>query len=124
MPSLFRPEVIEGRRQAWLGSIQLVRPVPLAVLTALVLIVALLTGAFLFEGRYTRKAHITGYLVPDRGVLRLVPPQAGVVTESHAVEGRAVKRDDVLFVLSIDRTSLSGDTQVQVQNSIAARKLS
>jgi membrane fusion protein len=124
MASLFRPEVIEGRQQAWLGSIQLVRPVPLAVLTALVLIVALLTGAFLFEGRYTRKAHITGYLVPDRGVLRLVPPQAGIVAESHVVEGRSVRRGDVLFVLSVDRASLSGDTQAAVQSSLAARRSS
>src|SRR6185369_16114913 len=104
--------------------IQLVRPVPLAVLTALVLIVALLTGAFLFEGRYTRKAHITGYLVPDRGVLRLVPPQAGIVAESHVVEGRSVRRGDVLFVLSVDRASLSGDTQSAVQSSLAARRSS
>ncbi len=124
MASLFRSEVIEGRQQAWLGSIQLVRPVPLVVLTVLVVLTALLVCGFLFEGRYTRKAHITGYLVPDRGVLRLVPPQAGVVTESHVLEGRSVKRGDVLFVLSIDRASLSGDTQTQVQNSIAARKTS
>jgi membrane fusion protein len=124
MASLFRPEVIEGRQQAWLGSIQLVRPVPLAVLTLLVTTVALLVAAFLIEGRYTRKAQVTGYLVPDRGVLRLVPPQFGVVTESHAVEGRAVKRGDVLFVLSVDRASLSGDTQAAVQGSLAAREKS
>lgn len=122
MSGLFRSEVIEGRQQAWLGSIQLVRPVPLVVLTVLVVIIALLVGGFLFEGRYTRKAHITGYLVPDRGVLRMVPPQAGLVVESHAVEGRAVKRGDLLFVLSIDSTSLSGDTQAQVQTSLAARR--
>jgi len=124
MSSLFRSEVIEGRQQAWLGSIQLVRPVPLIVLTVLVVVTAFLVAGFLFAGHYTRKAHITGYLVPDRGVLRLVPPQAGVVAESHAVEGQGVKRGDVLFVLSIDRASLSGDTQAQVQSSIAARKLS
>lgn len=124
MSGLFRSEVIEGRQQAWLGSIQLVRPVPLVVLTILVVVTALLVCGFLFQGHYTRKAHITGYLVPDRGVLRLVPPQAGVVVESHAIEGRSVKRDDVLFVLSIDRASLSGDTQAQVQTSIATRRSS
>ncbi|HEX6703986.1 MAG TPA: HlyD family efflux transporter periplasmic adaptor subunit [Albitalea sp.] len=124
MVSLFRPEVIEGRQQAWLGSIQLVRPVPLAVLTLLVLTIAVLTGAFLFEGRYTRKAHITGVLVPDRGVTKLVPPQAGVVKERYVVEGQSVRKDDVLFVLSIDRASLAGDTQAAVQQSLAARRSS
>ena len=124
MASLFRPEVIEGRQQAWLGSIQLVRPVPLAVLTLLVVATAILVGAFLLEGRYTRKAHITGYLVPDRGVVRLVPPQAGVVTESHVVEGASVRRGDVLFVLSVDRSSMTGDTQATVQQSLATRRSS
>jgi membrane fusion protein len=124
MPSLFRAEVIEGRRQAWLGSIQLVRPVPLAVLTLLVLIIALVVGAFLFEGRYTRKAHISGYLVPDRGVLRLVPLQTGTVTESRVVEGQVVRRDEVLFVLAVDRANLSTDTQAAVQASLQARSRS
>src|SRR5438132_12541349 len=124
MPSLFRAEVIEGRRQAWLGSIQLVRPVPLAVLTLLVLIIALVVGAFLFEGRYTRKAHISGYLVPDRGVLRLVPLQTGTVTESRVVEGQVVRRDEVLFVLAVDRANLSTDTQAAVQASLQVRSRS
>ena len=124
MASLFRSEVIEGRQQAWLGSIQLVRPVPLVVLTLLVIVTAVLVCGFLFEGRYTRKAHITGYLVPDRGVLRLVPPLVGVVAESRVTEGHSVKRGDVLFVLSIDRASLSGDTQAQIQSSLVTRKSS
>ena len=124
MPSLFRSEVIEGRQQAWLGSIQLVRPVPLAVLTLIVVVIALVIGAFLIEGRYTRKAHISGYLVPDRGVLRLLPPQAGTVAESHAVEGQAVRRGDVLFVLAVDRASLSAETQAAVQASLNARSRS
>lgn len=118
---LFRPEVIEGQQQAWLGHIQLVRPVPLAVLTVLVVIAALLVGGFLVEGRYTRKAHIAGVLVPDRGVLRLLPAQSGTVLESRAVEGSTVRRGDVLFILAADRATLSGDTQATVQASLAAR---
>ena len=124
MVSLFRSEVIEGQQQAWLGSIQLVRPVPLAVLTTAVVLIALVVGAFLVEGRYTRKAHITGYLVPDRGLLRLLPPQAGTVAQSHAVEGRAVRRGDVLFVLDVDRAAVSGETQAALQASLAARQRS
>lgn len=122
--SLFRPEVIEGRQQAWLGRIQLVRPVSLALLTLFVLITAALVGVFLFKGGYTRKAHITGYLVPDRGVLRLVPPQAGQVARIHVAEGQAVRRGDVLFVLSIDRSTLDGDTQATVLQSLDARRRS
>lgn len=124
MPSLFRPEVIEGRQQAWLGSIQLVRPVPLAVLTLLVVLIAVAVGAFLVEGRYTRKAHVTGYLVPDQGVRRVSAPQAGVVLKSHAQEGRTVRQGEPLYVLSVANVTAAGHAQAAVQGSLAARRQS
>ncbi len=124
MPSLFRPEVVEGRRQQWLGSIQLIRPVSLAVLTTLVAVSAAATVMYLSLGEYTRKARVSGYLVPDRGVIRLVPPQAATVVERHVAEGQVVRRGDVLFVLSMERATLRGDTQAAVQASLAAREKS
>src|SRR2546428_2001144 len=89
MASIFRPEALEGRRQAWLGPIQLVRPVSLSVLTALVLLAALGVAAFLVSGQYTRKARVHGVLVPDHGVIRLLPPLAATVAERRAPLGRA-----------------------------------
>jgi membrane fusion protein len=122
--SLFRPESIQGQQQAWLGSIQLIRPVSLAVLTASALIVVALVGTALVEGRYTRKAHITGFLMPDKGLLRLVSPQSGTVLERRVVEGQAVKQDDVLFVLSSDRATLGADAQASVQTRLGEREQS
>lgn len=124
MPSLFRPEVVEGRRQGWLGSIQLIRPVSFTVLTTLVVVTAVAVTSYLSYGEYTRKARVSGYLVPDRGVIRLVTPQAATVVERHVVEGQAVRQGDVLFVLSLERATLNGDTQAAVQSSLAARERS
>ena len=63
MSSLFRPEVIENRQSQWLGSIQLLRPVSLHVLTLLAVSAAVLVAAYLWIGEYTRKARLTGVLV-------------------------------------------------------------
>jgi membrane fusion protein len=122
--SIFRPEAVEHQRQAWLGSIQLVRPLSLSVLTAAVVVALGLTLATLAWGEYTRKARVAGVLVPEAGVARLVPPQAGVVLERRAGEGQRVQRGDVLFVLSLDRATAGGDAQVQVQQALAARERS
>ena len=121
MTSLFRPEAVEGRRQEWLGSIQLVRPVSLRLLTLAVVAAALAVAALLVEGHYTRKARVAGFLVPDRGVIRLLPPLAGTVLESHVAEGRVVREGDVLFVLAVDQATPQGDA---VQTSLAARERS
>jgi membrane fusion protein len=122
---LFRPEVLEGQKQGWLGSIQLIRPVSMGLLTAFVAVVAVVVGIYFYAGQYTQKARVTGFLVPDRGVIRLLPPQAATVVERHAREGVAVRQGDVLFVLSLDRATLSGgDTHETVQASLVARERS
>ncbi len=118
---LFRTEALEHHKNTWLGRIQLVRPVSFSVLTGLVAITALATGWFLFHGEYTRKAHVMGVLVPDQGVLRLPTPQAGTVVERRVSEGDAVRSGDILFVISTDRSTASGDAQAAVQESIDAR---
>ena len=121
MTSLFRREAIDNRRQDWLGGVQLVRPVSLTVLTLGVVAVALAVAALLVEGRYTRKARVSGFLVPERGVIRLMPPQAGTVLESQVTEGRVVRAGEVLFVLAIEQATPGGNA---VQSSVALREQS
>jgi membrane fusion protein len=122
MGSLFRPEALGHRQRDWLGSIQLTRPVSLAVLTGLALAVAVSVLTYLVLGEYTRKARVTGYLVPDRGVIRLLAPQPATVVESRVSEGLAVRRGDVLFVLAVGQSTASGDTQSAVQDTLLARE--
>ena len=124
MANLFRAEALESRQREWLGSVQLIRPVSLAVLTAFVVATAVAVAAYLMLGEYTRKARVAGYLVPDRGMIRLVAPQTATVLESHAAEGAAVHRGDVLFVLAVGQETPTGDTQAAVQQSLAARERS
>lgn len=124
MNDLFRTEALEHHKNTWLGRIQLVRPVSFSVLTGLVAVASLATGWFLFHGEYTRKAHVMGVLVPDQGVLRLPSPQVGTVVERRVSEGDSVHTGDILFVISVDRSTASGDAQAAVQGSIEARSRS
>ncbi|MGE0672376.1 MAG: HlyD family secretion protein [Methylibium sp.] len=79
---------------------------------------------YLYVGEYTRKARVAGVLVPDQGVIRLLPPEAATVLERHAQEGQTVRRGDALFVLSVDRSTASGDAQASVQRSLAVKERS
>jgi membrane fusion protein len=124
MTALFRPEVAEAQRQSWLGQVQLVRPLSLTLLTTAVLCVLALVLAFLFLGEYTRKARIGGVLVPDLGVIRLVPPVQGRVLERRVQEGQAVRAGDVMFVLALEASTLSTDVQARVLRSLDERRRS
>ena len=115
---------LEGQRQAWLGTIRLIRPVSLTMLTVAVVTTVAAVALFLCLGEYTRRMTVGGVLAPDRGVIRLMPPQPGTVLESHVVEGQSVQRGDVLFVLDIGQASELGDTQSAVADSLTARERS
>jgi len=103
--TLFRQEAVDSQRDRHLGDALTARPVALSLLTALSVLVAL--GVFLFGliAEYTRKAHVTGYLAPTHGVIKLHAPQAGTLTETHVEEGRRVARGDPLYALSSERSS-------------------
>jgi membrane fusion protein len=54
-------------------------------------------------GHYTRAVAISGYLVPEGGILRVFAPQPGIIVEKHINAGDHVVRGQTLFVLSSDR---------------------
>jgi membrane fusion protein len=121
---LFRPEALEARRQQWLGEVRLVRPVSMSLLVLLLVLCAVAIGTWLMLGEYTRKAHVRGLLVPDRGWIRLVSPQVATVAERRVTQGQAVKAGDVLFVLSLDHYTRDGGSQQRVHRSLQARQAS
>lgn len=122
--SLFRPEALAAQQQPWLGAVRLIRPISLAVMTAgaALAVVALVT--FLYLAEYTRKATASGMLVPDRGLIRLVPADTGRVLERRVSEGQAVAAGEVLFVLALERPVRSVDAQAQVLRSLDERRRS
>ncbi len=124
MVNIFRREALHSQQSSWIGEIQLVRPLSLLLLTGAVTVAVAAVGAFLALGEYTRKVRVSGVLVPDRGVIRLLPPQDAMVLERRVAEGARVRAGDVLFVLSLDRAAAGGGTQATVQRTLAEREKS
>lgn len=124
MPSLFRPEALAAQQQPWLGGVRLIRPLSLSVMTVGAVLVVVTVVAFLSVAQYTRKATASGVLVPDRGLIRLVPVDVGTVLECRVSEGQTVAAGDVLFVLALVRPVRGTDAQAQVLLSLDARRRS
>ena len=72
--ALFRQEALAFHREPLLGDVILVRPLSLSLLTSVAVCIALTVVSFAFWGEYTRKAHVTGYLVPTQGADQSVCP--------------------------------------------------
>lgn len=122
---LFRPEVMQARRQEWLGSISLAQPLRPWVFGLLLFTAALGVGLFLAFGEYTRRARVTGQLVPDLGVSTVTTPLAGVVARVYRQEGERVLAGSALALVSIPRSMANGiDARNEVEAGIERRRAS
>ncbi|MEO8523370.1 MAG: HlyD family efflux transporter periplasmic adaptor subunit [Caldimonas sp.] len=79
--------------------------------------------AFFVCFSFTRKAQISGVLLPSQGLIRVVPMQAGVVAERRVTEGQSVKANEVLFVLTSERASAgTGNAEQTISNLLRSRR--
>ena len=102
MPQLFRDQAVRHKLTKSSGTVlnysRWTRPVAAA---SGALSVGLLI--LIVFGHYTRAVAISGYLVPEGGILRVFAPQPGVIVEKRVKSGDHVAKGQVLFVLSSDR---------------------
>jgi membrane fusion protein len=84
------------------------RPLSFTVVCLAALTFALALAALLVFGEYTKRARVMGVLAPERGVIKVVPPQVGLIVARYVNEGDRVKAGDKLFTLSLDRVTQNG----------------
>jgi membrane fusion protein len=122
---LFRKEVLAQRQTQWLGTVLLVPRLSHALFGGFAVLTTVAMLALLWFGHYTRKAHIGGWLVPERGLVQVFAPQAGVVTQLNAQEGREVQAGDPLLVLSAELQSRTlGATHMEIARRLGERRRS
>ncbi len=119
---LFRQEVFDAKRDTWLGQIVLIRPISFTFLTIATIALAAAVLVFLFLGEYTRKAKVAGYIVPNQGLIKVAPQQAGVIAELRVKEGQLVVQGEVLALLNSERATAGGGVQAGFGKQIAVRR--
>lgn len=107
MKPLFRKEALVAQQSGLYGEALRMGFPRLRLLTLAAVSLAAAIVAFAFCGEYTRKEHVTGYLSPTKGLIKIYTPQAGTVQERRVGEGQAVRQGDVLLVISSERASAS-----------------
>ena len=105
---LFRPEVVQARRQDWLGRISLAQPMPVWVGAVFALLAAGAVACLLLFGEYAHRSRVGGQLVPDLGVSTVVAPTSGMVGRMTVEEGASVARDQALVQIDLPRVAASG----------------
>ena len=120
---LFRKEVLDAKRNSWLGGISLAQPLKLWLLAGFAVLAAAAIVGFLVLGEYTRRSRVTGQLVPDLGLSTVVSPTGGVVGRLYPEEGAQVAANDPLTVITVPRVTAAGsDTLTVIREGLETRR--
>ncbi len=120
---LFRPAVLAERQTQWLGTVLLAPRPSHRNFTVFAAIAAAAVIGFLLFADFTRKERISGWLVPQQGLVRVFAPQAAVVTQIYVQEGSHVRKGDPLVVLSTEMQSATrGATQAEIARRLTSRR--
>lgn len=120
---LFRHEVLAQRQTQWLGTVLLTPKLSHRLFAVYGLLVTCAITTLLCFGHYTRTAKVSGWLVPEQGIVRIFAQQMGVVAALYAKEGTEVKKNDPLLALSTELHSTTlGNTQAQIARGLNMRR--
>jgi membrane fusion protein len=123
MSLLFRREALAAHANTLYGETSIAQGPRIGWLVAAAVLAVASLMAFVSMGEYTRKEHVVGYLAPTSGLIKVYTPQAGTVVERRVTEGQAVKRGDLLLVISSDRSSAgTRDAQAAVLAQLTERR--
>lgn len=120
--SLFRSQVVDARKDLWLGEAQLVHPLPVRIVAATCVVLASATLLFIAFGSYTRRVHAEGMLAPNVGLITVASPSAGRIGSSGVLEGGKVEKGQLLYTIDVDAVSTSGPTQKRVITELGSHR--
>lgn len=106
--SLFRKEALENQKDRLMGEVILIQPVSLIILSAVAILVAALIVSLLFWGSYARKETVRGYLVPDRGIVKVYPSSTGTVSKLQVKDGDHIELGKPMVSILAERSMESG----------------
>ncbi|MBL8524014.1 MAG: HlyD family efflux transporter periplasmic adaptor subunit, partial [Betaproteobacteria bacterium] len=106
----------------WLGQVVLIRPISFTFLTIAVVALAVTVLGFLFWGEYTRKAKVSGYIVPSQGLIKIASQQNGLIVDLRVKEGQQVAQGEILAVLNAERATANGGAQAETGKQLGVRR--
>lgn len=109
MGDLFRQEAVHHATRRLEGTVVLATPVSVKTLGLFLASVLFASAAFAAQATYARKATVTGYLVPDQGMIRATSQTPGTLQSILVREGDVVKGGDRIAVIGLSTETSAGN---------------
>ncbi len=107
---LFRANAVKQQSARLDGDVIVAQPLSSTLLTAMLLAVVLALLIFLSLASFNRKETVSGYLKPDMGLAKVLPPRSGVIRQLYVADGQQVKAGDHLALIAMPDELAKGDS--------------
>lgn len=122
--SLFRKEAVSQQSERITGAIILAQPISIKLTVCSLVVIAAAIIIFIFTAEYSRKETVRGFLVPNKGVVKSVATQGGVVDKLWVKEGDKVIKGQTLVSIIIQKKNAIGiDLSDQLIEQVEHQKL-
>lgn len=118
---LFRPEALQGQDRLH-GQVILVPPVSWQLLGGFLLAAIAIAAIFLATSQYTKITTVSGRLTGDKGIVRAMPPRAGIIHSVLVQEGQHVAAGAPLARISILTSDGEASLEARRYAAIARRE--
>lgn len=105
---LFRREVLQSKKNRLIGNVILIQPLSLQTITLSVFLLFVASIVYATQSHYSRKETVKGYLIPQKGVVKVYSGRAGVLDDLFVVEGERVKQGQSIAKIRNSQSLASG----------------
>lgn len=116
---MYRKEAINSRK--WKSTAILVSRVPSWIIFAISFMLIACFLLFISLGSYTRREVVVGEVITYKHPIVVSANKSGYISESYISPNQVVKKGDILFKITLDRISKSGDMNLNAIQSIKAQ---
>src|SRR5262245_6640100 len=109
MSKLFRADAVAHSTRRLAGDVMLATPLPARLVGFVLAGIVLAATVFAGVANYARKANVTGWLVPDQGLIRATAPAAGLMQAVLVSEGEVVERGQRLAEVALATETAAGN---------------
>ena len=114
--NMFRQEAINAKK--WKSTVILISTIPGWIVFTISLFLIISFILFVTFGSYTRRETIIGEIITQKHPVIITTNRSGYISESYIKPNQIIKKGDILFKITLDRISKSGDMNLNAIQSI------
>ena len=108
--SLFRPEAVTHTARRLAGEVLLAAPLSSRLIGLALSAIVIAAAVFAGVATYARTESVSGWLVPDRGLIRAAAPSAGIIQKMFVSEGDIVPEGRHLAEITLSAETEDGNS--------------